>query len=125
MIDQPRDLQARIDELEAESNRLLETVDRMQQQLADNKAAVYWKNEFDRAAAECAQARKTTDYWNAELHAANAECDELMVDATRYRFIRSLNAEQFDSVFCNCPRDAKNEALDRYIDAAMNRERGE
>lgn len=118
-------LQARIDELEAENNRLLETVDRMQQLWADNKAAVYWKKEFDREAAECAQARKTTNYWKAEHNAANAECNELSLDATRYRFIRSLNAEQFDSVFGNCPRDAKNEALDRYIDAAMNRERGE
>jgi hypothetical protein len=90
-------LQARIDELEAENNRLLETVDRMQQLWAENSAAVYWKKEFDRVS----------------------------LDATRYRFIRSLSAEQFDSVFGNCPRDAQTEALDRYIDAAMNRERGE
>ncbi|MDP1543143.1 MAG: hypothetical protein Q8L99_08335 [Polycyclovorans sp.] len=54
-----------------------------------------------------------------------ADVEAARVDATRYRFIRSLDAKKFDSVFGNCPRAAKNEALDRHIDAAMNRERGE
>ena len=53
-----------------------------------------------------------------------ADVEAARVDANRYGFIRSLNAEQFDSVFGNCPRAAKNEALDRYIDAAMNQEAG-
>lgn len=106
--------------LQAENDCLWETVDRLQQQMADNKAAVYWKKEFDRAVAECAQARKTTNYWKAEHNAANAECEALRADAARYQWLRDVapNLWYGDELI-----DAFTGDLDRAIDLAMNQDR--
>lgn len=69
--------------------------------------------------AELQRERDRTDRTD-RADAARREC---MADAARYRWLRGMDAKEWDAFFGSLDRDATHEKLDAAIDAAM--ERGE
>ncbi len=87
-----------------------------------------WRDHYGCAMAEITRLQMENDgLCNPEelrqtreaLGKAEAERDALRQDAERYRWIRSIDANQWDALFGSLPRNATHERIDRAIDSAM------
>lgn len=98
------------------------TVEKMEQELVSLRAAGRRIKELERENAKFRNELVELDHCRdlaSKAEQYEKERDAALKDAERYRWLRALSAEEWDSLFGKMARDCQKDDFDAAIDAAI------